>query len=574
MPSRRAFLTLAVLVAAGVRCGVDSGRGLEIFFDIEGPLSDNMTVLKLTLYEDPPAGLCDEEAMLAPLAWTPTTVPAFEVIDMTYDGTVERDLNPGTWGFVFRGGNTSDFVVGTRDMARGCAVVELGSGINPPVTLQVYPIFYPGVCGDDNLDPEEMCDDGNSADGDGCSADCRSTPVKVVHAPETTSAGQYDPSIAGGAWGFVVAFTSDADMSEGSKYVRAQKLDANGDPSMMLVSTHIKFNAGSTNQSQEKPSVAAWGNNFSGTWLDFASTTSGPGDVRLRTIDSTNGSGAFETILNTETAGVQIEPVIAGNGVSTTLISAWTSSSSSPQDVMCRFIMGGVPQGSDTSCASNTTGDQNQPAAAMAPDGSHAVAWTGPDAAGTGVWVRFFTAEGIAVGTDVAVNTTTAGDQSHPAVAFDSTGRLLVVFRDVPSGLSPVIRGRLFDGPGTAAGNDFVISENAITSTGDAAEPAVAGDAGRGGTGVFIVVWYAPGAGVRGRLVSGQNAFAVNRLVGAPGDPFVDTGEFAVTPADYPESRDPQVAVSSPGKSLVIWVDSSAGPPAEEDVRGRIIPTS
>jgi len=31
-------------------------------------------------------------------------------------------------------------------------------------------------CGDGNLDPGEECDDGNNADGDGCSAQCTTEP--------------------------------------------------------------------------------------------------------------------------------------------------------------------------------------------------------------------------------------------------------------------------------------------------------------------------------------------------------------------------------------------------------------
>jgi hypothetical protein len=309
-------------------------------------------------------------------------------------------------------------------------------------------------------------------------------------------------------------------------------------------------------------------------WLDFESSmTDGPGDVRMRTIDSTVGGGEYETVLNAQTAGVQLSPVIAGNGTSTTLVAAWTSSSSPPQDVMCRLIVDGAAQDAETPCSSETAGDQTQPAAAMAPDGSFAVAWRGPDASGSGVWLRLFAPDGSAAGPDVAVNTTTTGDQSHPALAYDTTGRLLVVFRDAGSG-APVVRGRLFTAAGTAEGGDFTVSDEPTADVPEAARPDVAGDAGRTSTGVFIVVWYSPGQGVRGRLVSGQDSFAIHRLGGAaPGEPFTDTGEFSVA-SDFPEMRDPQVAVSGSGRSLVVWVDDVEGPPSEQDVRGRVVPTS
>jgi hypothetical protein len=386
----------------------------------------------------------------------------------------------------------------------------------------------------------------------------------------TTLDSQYDPHIAAGPSGYVVTFTSEGDLVETSELVRAQKLDANGEPSLMGSGSDVKLNARTSAQSQESADVAMAGDTFTSVWLDFETASTVFGDVRYRTISMVDGSGALESTLNTDTAGTQIEPTIAGNGSSSTLITAWTSAASSPQDVMCRLIVGGVPSGAEASCASTTTGDQTQPATAMAPDGSYAVAWRGPDAAGSGVWVRFFSSAGVAVGTDVAVNTTVSGDQTHPQLAYDSGGRVLVVFRDAQTGVNPVIRGRLFTAAGVAAGDDFIISVDAIVDSSGESAPSVAGDAG-----VFIVVWYSPDVGVKGRLVSGQGAFAINRLVSSgPGNPFSNTGEFPVTPVDYPETQDPKVAVSQSGKALVIWVDHSAGAPADLDVRGRIIPTN
>lgn len=575
MPWKRGsrLAALLPLLLLFVRCGVGGQeRDLQILFEIDGPLSENMTVLQLILYQDPDPAMCDETAMLDPGVWSPTADAPFETVNMTYSETVERDLNPGRWAFVFRGGDEGEYPVGTREMGRGCTIAELESGINSPVTIRVHAVFYPGVCGDGTLDAEEMCDDGNTNDGDECSANCLSTPVKIMH--EATTASQYDPAIAGGNFGYIVAFTSDADGTEGSKYCRAQKLDHDGNFSNMLVSSHVKLNIGSVYQSQEKPSVAISGTDFTAVWLDFITGTVGPGDVSVRSMDATNGSGAYEETLNTVLDGIQIEPVIAGNGVSTTMVSAWTSDSSSPQDVMCRLIVGGEPQDAEFSCASDTAGDQTQPAAAVSPDGSLAVAWTAPDSSGSGIFLRYFSTDGTALSGDLPVNTTTNGDQTHAALAFDALGRLLVVFRDASPGGGPAVRARLFGTSRVAEGDDFFVSEEDITSTGDAAEPAVAGDEGQGGEGVFIVVWYSPGSGVMGRLVAGQEEFAVNRLVSAgAGTPFEDTGEFPVTPADYPETRGPQVAVSLPGQALVIWVDHSSGPPNDEDIRGRVIPT-
>ena len=38
-------------------------------------------------------------------------------------------------------------------------------------------VCLPGGCGNGEVEPEELCDDGNTAGADGCSADCRSREV-------------------------------------------------------------------------------------------------------------------------------------------------------------------------------------------------------------------------------------------------------------------------------------------------------------------------------------------------------------------------------------------------------------
>ncbi len=77
--------------------------------------------------------------------------------------------------------------VGGR-VAAGHAVRLATSGLAPEITGSVSPTpeisvlpdlptcgDLPGECGDGTLDPEEICDDGNTLDCDGCRGDCRAT---------------------------------------------------------------------------------------------------------------------------------------------------------------------------------------------------------------------------------------------------------------------------------------------------------------------------------------------------------------------------------------------------------------
>lgn len=85
-----------------------------------------------------------------------------------------------------------------------------------------------------------------------------------------------------------------------------------------------------------------------------------------------------------------------------------------------------------------TYGDQYAPRIATQ-GGTHLVLWTslGQDGSYEGVYGRALTFGGVPAGDEFLINTTTLNRQIHPAVAADSTGRLLVVwssFTGVASG--------------------------------------------------------------------------------------------------------------------------------------------
>jgi hypothetical protein len=411
-----------------------------------------------------------------------------------------------------------------------------------------------------------MCDDGNRLDGDDCSANCLETPTRVLN--QTTASAQYYPDLAGSPERFILAYTTDEvpGIDDDGKHVRVSKIDPDGNP--MRTGDGLPWDMAMntvTGASQEQASAAVFGNSLTAVWLDFNMASTTEGDARVRTVELDMGRGDPEAILNETVEGMQLDAVIAGNGTSSSMLAAWTTSHLPPTDVMCRRVVDGVASGSEFACMENADGDESDPAVAVGPDGRLAVAWT---EAGDGldVYVRFFDAGGTAVSGDLRANTTTAGDQTDASIAFDASGRLLVVWRDVQPSASPTVRARLFGSPGTATGDDFAVSQGPIPTQEDSAVPDVAGDAG-----VFLVVWYVQGVGVRGRLVSGQGAFAVNRVnPKAAVGPFTDTGEFVVA-GDAPRMKSPTTAVAASGKALVAW---SMSPGADQDIHGRIIPTN
>jgi cysteine-rich repeat protein len=528
---------------------------MRLFFQL-----DDATDMRLWIYQNPPGNLCDPTLMEQAGPWDPPGTPFGDPRTVNY-GRNEMTLDPGEWGFVFRAGNESH-PIPTRDLARGCATARLRSGAsNPPVNLQVVRPFWPGMCGDGTLDPEEMCDDGGTADDDVCSADCQNIPVRMLStldAAVTANGAQYQPDVTPRSGGYALVYTCDTLLGwEESKSVNAQQLDEHGGNMMIAGSWPVvKLNTASIFQSQEQVRASVNSSSLVAVWLDFFTASTVNGDVVVRPLNLDTAAGPAEALMYSDTSGTETEPVIAGNGGST-MIAAWVRD----EDVMCRRVVDGSPESAAASpCSSSSAGVQGRPAAAMAPDGSYAVAWSG----GGAVQVRFFSAAGAATGAETAA-ATSAGTHSDPALAYDPDGRLLVVWKEGGN-----VRGRIFAAGGTPDASDFVIG-NGVTGSGDRGILDVAGGAGRDGAATFLVVWVAPGVGVRGRLVTGTDAFGINRVnpPASSGGPYESRDQFPVTPGSYGGLSTVSVASTGSGSALVAWEDTSSG---TTDIRGRIIP--
>lgn len=435
-----------------------------------------------------------------------------------------------------------------------------------------WPGGAPEHCGDGVLDPDEMCDDGNRLDGDDCSSNCLEMPTRVLNAMREGS--QYDPDLVGSASeGFVLLYTHENTGGTDSLDTRISTFDVNGNPKPADTGDpwDLRLNNLSEAYEQEQGAAGLQGSWLVGVWMDLNAVNTEDGDIVVRVVELDGGAGPDEVVLNETTADLQQEPALGSNGTSNVMIAAWSTPRHAPRDVMCKRVRDGEPGAApEASCSESTDGDQYEPAAAMAPGGAYAVAWTGEDADGKGVFVRFFAAGGDATTGDLRVNSDTAGDQDRPSIAYDTTGRLIVTFRDTAPAARPVVRARIYSG-GAAIGPAFAVSSAPITAHENAAIPDVIGDAGRDGTGVFLVVWFSPDSGIRGRLVSGQNAFAVNRINPHPtGEPYSSTDEFPIAPL-VARMREPTCAVAEPGKALVGWIEAPGG--TESDISGRIIPT-
>lgn len=203
-----------------------------------------------------------------------------------------------------------------------------------------------------------------------------------------------------------------------------------------------------------------------------------------------------------------------------------------------------TPVGNELQINTYTTGDQSRPDVATDPDGNFIVVWQsgtlatpGPDGSDAGIQGRRYTSAGVALGSELPVNTYTTTRQAAPAVAMDGLGNFIVVWQsgtysvDGPDGDDGGIQGQRFNSDGTPAGGEFQIN---TYTTGYQGAPAVAADA----TGSFVVVWN-------------RNAYFLDyqvagRRFASDGSPVGD--EFLVSGS----GTGPDVAVQ-PGGFVVVW---------------------
>jgi hypothetical protein len=202
-----------------------------------------------------------------------------------------------------------------------------------------------------------------------------------------------------------------------------------------------------------------------------------------------------------------------------------------------RYSSAGVKQGGEFQVNVTTTGDQSQPSVAVDAEGNFVVAWqSDPSGADEEVVARVYHTTGAAQTAEIAVNTTTAGGQTAPAVATDASGNFLVAWQSADADGSGVFA-RCFDAAGTAACAEFPV--NATTANAQDS-PAIAAEAG----GAFMVAWES-------LAQDGDGETIVARRFDAGGTP--QGGEFTVNTTTAGDQSRPAVAAAAAGGFVVGW---------------------
>jgi hypothetical protein len=269
------------------------------------------------------------------------------------------------------------------------------------------------------------------------------TPAGDAFLVNTTAAnGQDNPSVAMNASGeFVIVWDSAAD--SGTRYdIMAQRYDANG----VAQGTEFRVNADEDAWRQYAKVAMDADGGFAITWRDFDSLNFTESSVYVRRFDA-DGVALSDAIIANNDLGFHMDPNVAMTP-SGEFILTWMDSFT----IYARqFDADGTPTGAAIELGSNDFA--TNPSVAVDQDGNFLVSWTGATGGNNDVIARLVTSEGVAVGTQFVVNTTTLGSQGTPTVATTAEGNFVIFW------LGDDVYARVYDAEGLPLGNEFVVHD-------------------------------------------------------------------------------------------------------------------
>ena len=382
----------------------------------------------------------------------------------------------------------------------------------------------------------------------------RVTPISVVpiggetRVNTTTTDNQtINPNVAqavatDAAGNFVVVWVSN--LQDGDAYgVYAQRFGADG----TALGAEFRVNT-TTADTQVNAAVAMdTAGNFVVTWSSNLQDGSGSG-IYAQRYDAAGVAQGLEFLVNTTTAGGQTTPGIA-MGPGGAFVIVWSSSAQDPDGsagiYAQRFDASGVAQGGEFRVNTYTTNLQQLPSVSMDAAGNFVVTWgsNGQDGSNYGVYGQRFAANGVALGAEFRVNTTTNNSQLYNDVAMLPDGRFVAVFQSVNGGGSLDLFLQRYAKDGTKVGGEIQV--NTVSDAGYFPIPSVAADA----SGNITVVWN--------NSADGAGAGVFGRRYDWSGTPL--SAQFQVNATTVGDQLYPEVAVQPGGGFIVAWGGNGPG---------------
>jgi len=267
--------------------------------------------------------------------------------------------------------------------------------------------------------------------------------------------------------------------------------------------------------------------------------------------------GEFQ--VNTRTSDDQTDAVVAmdAEGNFVVVWSSYRGDGNSGGVFGRRFDANCEPVGDEFAINTTTAGNQTEPAVVMGAGGDFVVVWHGPgetEEDKEDIFGQRFDANGGSIGGEFRVNSYTFSRQRCPQVAVDAAGDFVVVWENEQLGGVPSdawgISGQLFDSNGSPVGEEFEV--NLLLQC---RYPDVA----MNGSGEFVVAWMQDDIYHTWNLV-------MSRQYSADGTAKADPCEVSTT-AFYSVTRS-GVGIDDSGRFVVAW-DAHPESASEDDIYAR-----
>ena len=460
------------------------------------------------------------------------TSEAVEVTLLATQGTMTLS---GTTGLVFLTGDGTD----DAEMTFTGSLTDIntaleGTSFNAPV----------GFTGGGSLQVN-VDDQGNVGSGPALSASAtvqitfnadavNDAPIVQTPPPQQTAVDT--PLVLDVASGNAPVIIDDS----GSNPVEVTMTVANGKVSLsQLVSEEFQVNSYTTDNQQQATVATAPTGEYVVVWQSENQDGSGFG-IYAQRYNAVGQPAGSEIQVHSTTAGDQELPVVAVNASGQFAV-AWQSAGQdgSGDGIYARvFDATGAPISNETLVNSYTENNQQSPRIAMDDAGNFIVVWesAGQDGGGLGIYAQRLDSDGVAIGSEFQVNTTTASDQREAAVAMDADGDFVIVWRSKdPS--SDGIFGQRYDSNGDAVGGEFLI--NTVVADAQTVPDVAMDDAGN-----FVVVWQSnnedgDGQGIYGRRYDNTG--------------FPQGGNFRIHTTTAGNQTLPSVSMNGAGEFFVSW---------------------
>ena len=290
---------------------------------------------------------------------------------------------------------------------------------------------------------------------------------------------QYEPAITGLTdGGYVVTWM--VYVPDGSGWsIRAQRYDRTG----VTVGGETQLTTGNENRQPEIAALSDGG--YAVTWR---SDGDGHGaGVYAQRYDSSGAAVGSATQVNSTTFHNQYQSAITGladGGYVVTWMS-YEQDGSAGGVYMQRYGSSGAAVGGEMRVNTTTAGDQYHPTVTSMPDGGYAVTWVSNDQDGSAsnIYVQRYDSAGATIGGQTRINSTTANAQSQPVIAtLADGGHVISWMSSQQDGSEWGVYAQRYDSTGAAVGGEVQVNS---TTANHQYQPAITSLADGG----YVVTW-------------------------------------------------------------------------------------